>query len=107
MLNTLELYPDEVGSATKILFANFGQAEAIASLSIIKSLRNAGISAEIYPEASKMKKQIGYANSLGIPFFAMIGESELQQGVVSVKDMTSGEQTLLKPEELLHKLLSK
>ena len=107
VLNTLELYPDEVGSATKILFANFGQAEAIASLSIIKSLRNAGISAEIYPEASKMKKQIGYANSLGIPFFAMIGESELQQGVVSVKDMTSGEQTLLKPEELLHKLLSR
>ncbi|MBD5177671.1 MAG: histidine--tRNA ligase [Bacteroidales bacterium] len=100
VLNTLGLYPDEVGTSTKVLFANFGQAEAMASLKIIKDLRQAGISAEIYPEAAKMKKQISYANALKIPFFAMIGDSELKDGTVSLKNMTTGEQTIVKPEDI-------
>ncbi|MBD5163269.1 MAG: histidine--tRNA ligase [Bacteroidales bacterium] len=100
VLNTLGLYPDEVGTSTKVLFANFGQAEAMASLKIIKDLRQAGISAEIYPEAAKMKKQISYANALKIPFFAMIGDSELKDGTVSLKNMTTGEQTIVKPDDI-------
>lgn len=100
VLNTLDLYPAETGRATTVLFANFGEAEAAASLKLIKSLRAQGISAEIYPDAAKMKKQIGYANALSIPFFAMIGESELAEGKVTVKNMTSGEQTTISTDDL-------
>ncbi len=100
VLNTLNLYPDEVGSSTKILFANFGEKEAMASIKIVKDLRKAGIAAELYPEAAKMKKQISYANALGIPFFAMIGDSELASGQVSVKDMTTGSQATYDPSTL-------
>lgn len=106
VLNTLGLYPDEVGTSTQVLFANFGDAEAVASLKIIKTLREAGIAAELFPEAAKMKKQIGYANALKIPFFAMIGDSELSNGTVSLKNMATGEQIVVKPEEIAHKVNS-
>lgn len=82
VLNALGLFPDDTARSTRVLFANFGEAEALASLRIIKELRAAGVATEIYPDASKMKKQIAYANALGVPFFAMVGETELANGTV-------------------------
>lgn len=92
VLNALDLYPDGTGMSTKILFANFGEASADASLRLAKGLRLKGISADVYPDAAKMKKQIGYANALNVPFFAMIGDDELAAGTVTVKNMSTGEQ---------------
>ena len=104
VLNALNLYPDETGRSTRVLFANFGDAEAMASMKIIKQLRAVGISAEIYPDNVKMKKQISYANALAVPFFAMIGESELANGTISVKNMTTGEQSTVSPDQLIEML---
>ncbi len=92
VLNTLNLYPKDAGRSTRVLFANFGEAKSAASMKLVKELRAAGIAAEVYPDSSKMKKQIGYANALGVPFFAIIGESELAAGTVTVKNMLTGEQ---------------
>ena len=83
-----------------MLFANFGQNEAAASLAIIKKLRTCGISAEIYPDNAKMKKQIGFANAMNVPFFAIVGETELSDGTVTIKNMNDGTQTTVKADEL-------
>ena len=104
MLNTLNLYPADTRAASKIIFTNFGEKEADASLKIIKALRQAGISAELYPEASKMKKQIGYADSMQIPFVGIIGESELESGTITLKNLASGEQQQLTTEQLIEAL---
>ena len=104
VLNTLDLYPEDTDSSTKVMFTNFGPAEAIASMKMIKALRKAGISAEIYPEAAKMKKQIGYADALNIPFVAIIGETELADDTVSLKNMADGSQTSLSLDALVAKL---
>ncbi|MBP3538021.1 MAG: histidine--tRNA ligase [Muribaculaceae bacterium] len=95
VLNALDLYPDGTGMSTKVLFANFGGESTAASLRLVKELRAKGISADIYPDASKMKKQITYANALNVPYFAMIGDDELAAGKVTVKNMQTGEQTPL------------
>lgn len=92
VLNALDLYPEQTGQGIRVLFANFGSEEAVASLKIVKQLRARGIAADIYPDAAKMKKQISYANALGVPYFAMIGQDEMAQGVVALKNMTTGEQ---------------
>ena len=89
----LDLFPAEIGCSTKVLFVNLGQAEAMASLCAVNTLRGAGISAELYPDSAKMKKQMEYANRRAIPYVAIIGSNELEQGVVTVKNMTTGEQT--------------
>ena len=89
----LDLFPAEIGCSTKVLFVNLGQAEAMASLCAVNTLRGAGISAELYPDSTKMKKQMEYANRRVIPYVAIIGSNELEQGVVTVKNMTTGEQT--------------
>ena len=104
VLNTLNLYPADTRAASKIIFTNFGEKEADASLKIIKALRQAGISAELYPEASKMKKQIGYADSMQIPFVGIIGESELENGTITLKNLASGEQQQLTTEQLIEAL---
>ncbi len=101
VLNTLNLYPDETQTGTRIMFVNFGHSESIASLKMIKDLRSAGISAEIYPEPAKMKKQMGYADALHIPFVAIIGENEMKNGTVTLKDMTTGEQQQLTVDSLI------
>ena len=94
VLLALDLFPAEAkATATTILFANFGEAEATLSLRLAKELRAAGIAAEVYPDTVKMKKQMGYADSCAIPFVAIIGESELAEGKVTVKNMATGEQT--------------
>ena len=89
----LDLFPEEVNFTTKVWFVNLGAAEQMASMQIIRSLRDAGIAAEIYPEAAKMKKQMEYANRRMIPYVVIIGSDELQEGVATVKNMRNGEQT--------------
>jgi histidyl-tRNA synthetase len=101
VLNQLELYPEQVRVATQLLFVNFGDAEAAYSLPILSKVRQAGIRAEIYPDSAKMKKQMQYANVKQIPYVAIVGESEMAEGKVMLKDMTSGEQKLVTPEELI------
>ena len=100
VLLALNLFPDETAQATRVLFANFGQKEAEASLAIIKKLRACGISAEIYPDNAKMKKQIGFANAMNVPFFAIIGESELAEGTITLKKMADGTQMTVKADEV-------
>ena len=88
----LDLFPEEVNFTTKVLFVNLGEDEKLASLRIIKSLRDAGVAAEIYPESAKMKKQMEYANRRMIPYVVIIGSNELSEGKATVKNMRSGEQ---------------
>ncbi len=104
VLNTLDLYPAETSSATTVMFTNFGAAEAAASMKMIKQLRAAGISAEIYPENAKMKKQMGYADALKVPFVAIVGENELAENKMMLKEMATGNQQLLSVEEAIQKL---
>jgi histidyl-tRNA synthetase len=101
VLNQLELYPEQVSTATQLLFVNFGQAEAEYSLPIVAKARQAGIRTEIYPDSSKMKKQMQYANAKQIPFVAIVGESEMAEGKVNLKNMTTGEQQMLTPDQLV------
>lgn len=101
VLNQLDLYPKEAVTATQVLFVNFGEQEAMACLKAMSTLRKAGISAEIYPESAKMKKQMSYANAKNIPFVAIIGETEMAEGKVTLKNMTTGEQSLLTADELV------
>ena len=105
VLNLLDLYPEAVTTATQVLFINFGEKETDYSLPIVASLRKQGIRCEIYPDSSKMKKQMQYANQKAIPFVAMTGETEMQAGKVMLKNMTTGEQKLVSPEELASSIL--
>lgn len=89
----LNLFPEDVDFATKVLFVNLGTDEEAASLKALASVRDAGISAEIYPEAGKMKKQMEYANRRNIPYVAIIGSNELAEGKITLKDMRDGSQT--------------
>ncbi len=96
VLLALDLFPQEArATSTTVLFANFGDAEAAASLRLAKELRAAGTAAEVYPDTVKMKKQMGYADASKIPFVAIIGETELAERKVNLKNMTTGEQTLV------------
>lgn len=104
VLNTLDLYPQEAVDATHILFINFGEKEADYCLPIIQQVRTAGLSAEIYPDSAKMKKQMSYANAKQIPFVALAGDDEMQAGKITLKNMTTGEQTLLTPQQLIESI---
>lgn len=100
VLNALGLYPKEISGSVKALFINFGKAEAEASMKCVKALRLGGISAELYPDAAKMKKQMQYANSEGVQYVVMIGEDELANGTASVKNMTDGSQVTVDQSKL-------
>ena len=104
VLNQLDLYPEAVTTATQVLFINFGEKETAYSLPIIGMLRAQGIRSEIYPDAGKMKKQMQYANQKAVPYVVMTGETEMAAGKVMLKNMQTGEQQLLSPEELLQAL---
>ena len=104
VMNQLNLYPEDSIINTQVLFVNFGAKEAAHSLGIIAQLRKNKISAELYPEAGKMKKQMGYANSHNIPYVAIIGESEMESNLVTLKDMNSGEQKQVTTEERIETL---
>ncbi len=99
VLNALDLYPAEARTATQVMFVNFGTAEAAASMKMMKELRANGIAVELYPDAAKMKKQMTYANATGVPFVAMVGESEMAEGKMALKNMTTGEQVTVTPAE--------
>ena len=101
VLNQLDLYPKEAVNATQLLFVNFGEKEAAYCLPVLSAARDAGIRAEIYPDSAKMKKQMSYANDKNIPFVAIVGENEMNKGKLTLKNMTTGEQSLLTPDELL------
>ena len=101
VLNQLELYPKEAVNGTEVLFINFGEKEAAFSMGVLAKVRAAGIRAEIFPDASKMKKQMSYANAKNIPFVAIVGENEMNEGKVMLKNMETGEQNLVSAEELI------
>ena len=107
VLNTLDLYPQNAIQGTQVLFINFGEAEADYCLPIAGQIRAAGISVELYPDCAKMKKQMAYANAKGIPFVVLAGESEINQGKVTLKNMLTGDQQLVSTEELIAIITSK
>ncbi len=104
VLNALDLYPKDSLQTTQVLFINFGEKETTYCLPIINKVRAQGIRAEIYPDSTKMKKQMSYANAKQIPFVVLAGESEMQAGKVTLKNMETGEQVLVSPDELIAKL---
>ena len=101
VLNALNLYPKENLTGTQVLFINFGEKEIAACFNIAKKLRAAGISTELYPDSSKMKKQMSYANAKSIPFVALVGENEIESGKVNLKNMANGEQKLVSSDEIV------
>lgn len=101
VLNALSLYPADLLSSTRVLFVNFGDELAPAVIGALSKVRAAGIPAEIYPDAAKMKKQMKYADDLRIPFVAIIGESEAAEGKLTLKDMNSGEQKIVTVDEAI------
>ena len=104
VLNALDLYPKDSLTTSQVLFINFGQQETASCLPIVAQVRAAGIRAELYPDSAKMKKQMSYANAKQIPFVVLAGESEIAAGKVTLKNMETGEQLLLTPQELIEKL---
>ena len=106
VLNQLDLYPKEAVNGTQLLFVNFGEKEAAFAMGILAKARAAGIRAEIFPDEAKMKKQMSYANAKNIPFVAIVGENEMQDGKVMLKNMETGEQMLLTAEDLLASIQS-
>ena len=104
VLNTLDLYPKDSLTTTQVLFINFGEQETAYCLPIISQVRANGIRAEIYPDAAKMKKQMSYANAKHIPFVVLAGENEMNAGKVTLKNMETGDQSLLSTKELIERL---
>ena len=101
VLTQLDLFPAEAAQSVRVLFLNFGAQEVARCLALAQTARAAGIPTEVYPDCVKMKKQLAYANALGVPFVAIVGEDELQRGVVALKDMRSGEQCEVTTDGLL------
>ncbi len=106
VLDQLELFPEEVSTGTRLLFINFGEKEENYILSILPGIRDADIPAEIYPDPAKLKKQMSYANQKGIPYVALVGEREMNNNVISLKDMTSGEQKECSVDEAIQLIRS-
>ena len=101
VLNQLDLYPEEAVSTTQLIFINFGEKETAYCLPIARKARERGIRTEVFPDAVKMKKQMSYANAKNIAFVALAGDNEMAEGKVTLKNMLTGEQKLLTPEELI------
>ena len=101
VLNQLELYPTTTAASVDLLFINFGEAEAAHCLKLARATREAGIATEVFPDAAKMKKQMNYANARQIPFVALVGESEMEQNLIALKNMATGEQQQVSLEQLI------
>lgn len=101
VLNQLDLYPKDSIQNTQVLFINFGEKEEAHILPLAAKMRQAGISTEIFPEAAKMKKQMSYADSNKIPYVAIVGENEINENKITLKDMISGEQKSLNLDECI------
>lgn len=106
VLNALDLYPKESISNTQLLFINFGEKETNYVLPFVTKTRQANIRTELFPDSVKMKKQMAYANAKHIPFVVLAGDNEIEQGKVTLKNMTTGEQILVSPEDLIEKVTS-
>ena len=104
VLNALDLYPKDTLASTKVLFINFGEKESAVSLNYVMQLRKAGIPAEIFPDATKIKKQMTYANDKNVAYVAMVGETEMSNGTIALKCMETGEQENLTIDEVISKL---
>jgi len=104
VLNALDLYPADTMATARVMFVNFGELEAAASLRHIMALRRAGISAELYPDSAKMKKQMNYANDKQIPFVAIVGADEVHTGTIALKNMATGEQQSLSIDQVIEQL---
>ncbi len=105
VLNQLNLFPEDFTYTTNLLFVNFGEAEAAYLLPVMQQLRSAGIRCELYPDTAKMKKQMSYADSNHIPFVAIVGENEMKEGKITLKNMESGEQKPVTVQEIVSELL--
>lgn len=101
VMNQLNLYPEEIGGTVKVMFVNFGTKEALRSLACVRKLHDAGIPAQMYPDAAKLKKQMAFADAERIPYVAIVGETELADGTVMLKDMQGGTQTKVAVDELV------
>ena len=104
VLNALDLYPADTMATARVMFVNFGEQEAAMALRHIMALRRAGISAELYPDSAKMKKQMNYANERQIPYVAIVGADEVRNGTIALKNMSSGEQHSLTVEQVIELL---
>jgi histidyl-tRNA synthetase len=104
VLNALDCYPSDAVNGTQLLFINFGEKETAYCLPAVAKAREAGIRTEIFPDSTKMKKQMSYANVKQIPFVALAGENEMSEGKFTLKNMLTGEQQLLAIEELIEKV---
>ncbi|WP_452600290.1 histidine--tRNA ligase [Pontimicrobium sp. MEBiC01747] len=101
VLDKLNLFPETITKSTEVIFINFGDKEALFSLKAVKALREAGVNAELYPDAAKMKKQMNYANKREIPFVVLVGEQEMNANVYTLKNMNLGEQSKVTLEDLI------
>lgn len=106
VLNTLNLYPEESNNSTQVLFINFGESESDFCLPILSRLRKSGIRSEIFPDVVKIKKQMSYANAKKIPFVAIVGQDEILSNTITVKNMLTGEQKVVTPDELINTINS-
>ncbi len=106
VLNALDAYPKDATNGTRLLFINFGDSETAYCMPVAAKARQAGIRTEVFPDAAKMKKQMSYANAKQIPFVALAGENEINEGKFTLKNMLTGEQQLLSPDELIETVLS-
>jgi histidyl-tRNA synthetase len=104
VMNELNLFPEMIEATTKVLFVNFGAEEERYCLPLLAGLRESGIPAEIFPDAAKLKKQLDYANRKKIPFVVLVGENEMKEGRLTLKDMTTGEQGLMTLEQVKEKI---
>lgn len=106
VLNSLDLYPKDAVNATQLLFINFGDKETAYCMPAVSKARVAGIRTEMYPDSAKMKKQMSYANAKHIPFVALAGENEMNEGKFTLKNMETGQQKLVSAEELIAEVLA-
>ena len=104
VLNGLDLYPKEAVNGTRLLFINFGERETAYCMPVVRACRAAGISTEMFPDKAKMKKQMGYANAKAIPFVALAGDNEMAENKFTLKNMETGEQSLVSADELVEML---
>ncbi|MDA3953637.1 MAG: histidine--tRNA ligase [Bacteroidales bacterium] len=104
VMEQLNIFPNEIVASTKVMFVNFGEKEEKYCLPLLQKLRENGINSEIFPDSAKIKKQMTYANNKNIPFVILVGESEMEKGILTLKDMINGDQSEMIFEELLQKL---
>ena len=104
VLTELELFPLETDQGLTLLFVNFGEKEQLHCMQLVKKVREAGIDCELYPTASKLQKQMKYANDRNVAYVALVGENEINSGLIQLKDMVSGEQVSVSIDDLINRI---